>query len=499
MRNRLIKGMLLFAMICMSYTVVYAETMQLIYDGEAHLYYNDPITLYIDGNQIVTTVMPPIQFDGAVVVPAREVFSMTGATIEWRPSEQSVYVHNETRLIVLKINSNEAWVDGETKYLDMPAKLINDKVMIPVRFISEALGYTVNWSQSERAIRIKTTSIGMDLDIPSDPNFDVTDEKDTSTGEDEHERPIIEDENDSSIDISQLDPWLYSEYIHYKSENETLVLSGIAGLNASQITVEENYHEKQIVIHLNNQYSSYLQAGTWEKATGAITKLQITHQALETQIILTTSTVQALTVEMQDNQIEMNVVKPSDKYDKIIVIDAGHGDHDSGTTYANIKEKDLTLSISEAVVALLEADDSIKVYATREDDSFLQLMERTAFSNEIEPDLFVSIHINSVDKNAAASGTETYYTEKLDTRNKTFATMVQKALVSEFGTRDRGVKANTFVVTRYTNAPAILIEIGFLTNENDRAIMTASDFTSRYARTLYQCILEYYAAGYHLQ
>lgn len=490
MKKRLMKGMLLFVMICMSYTVVYAETMQLIYDGEAHLYYNDPIALYIDGKQIITTVMPPIQFDGAVVVPAREVFSMTGATIEWRPSEQSVYVHNETRLIVLKINSNEAWVDGETKYLDMPAKLINDKVMIPVRFISETLGYTVNWSQSERAIRIETTSIDTNPDTPNDTNSDETDENET---------PTIEDENDSSIDISQLDPWLYSEYIHYKSENETLVLSNIEGLDASQITVEENYHEKQIVIHLNNQYSSYLQAGTWEKATGAITKLQITHQALETQIILTTSTIQALIVEMQDNQIEMNVVKPSEKYNQIIVIDAGHGDHDSGTTYAGIKEKDLTLSISKAVVALLEADPNIKVYATREDDSFLQLMERTAFSNEIEPDLFVSLHINSVDKNAAASGTETYYTEKLDTRNKTFATMVQKALVNEFGTRDRGVKTNTFVVTRYTNAPAILIEIGFLTNENDRAMMTASDFTSRYARTLYQCILEYYVAGYHLQ
>lgn len=490
MKNRLMKGMLLLVIICMSYTAVYAETMQLIYDGEAHLYYNDPITLYIDGKQIVTAVMPPIQFNGAVVVPAREIFSTTGAIIEWRPSEQSVYVHNETNLIVLKINSNEAWVNGEIKYLDMPAKLINDKVMIPVRFIGETLGYTVNWIQSERAIQIETISTDMDSEVSNDIYSDEIDE---------NEIPLVEDENDSPIDISQIDPWLYSEYIHYNSENETLMLSNIEGLDASQITVEENYHEKQIVIHLNNQYSSYLQAGIWEKTTGTITQLQISHQGLETQIILTTSTIQALTVKMQGNQIEMNVVKPSNKYDKIIVIDAGHGDHDPGTTYAGIKEKDLTLSISEAVVALLKADSSIKVYATREDDSFLQLMERTAFSNEIEPDLFVSIHINSVDNNSAASGTETYYTEKLDTRNKTFATIVQKALVSEFGTRDRGVKNNTFVVTRYTNAPAILIEIGFLTNENDRAMMIDSSFTDRYARTLYQCILEYYATGYHLQ
>lgn len=495
MKKKLIKGMLLLVMICMSYTVVYAETMQLIYDGEAHLYYNNPITLYIDGNQIVTTVMPPIQFDGAVVVPAREVFSVTGATIEWRPSEQSVYVHNETSLIVLKINSNEAWVDGETKYLDMPAKLINDKVMIPVRFISEALGYTVDWSQTERAIRIETTDKGMGTNQPDDNHLD-----DTATNN--PETPSIDsngDGNNPQVDISQLDPWLYSEYIHYKSENEALVLSNIEGLDAGSITVEEKYHEKQIVIHLNNQYSRYLQAGTWTKSTGAITKLQITHEALETQIILTTSTVQALIVEKQGVQIVMKVVKASSKYDKIIVIDAGHGDHDSGTAYPGLKEKDLTLSLSKSVVAILEADPNIKVYATREDDTFLELMERSNLSNEIEPDLFVSIHINSVDGNASASGTETYYTEKADTRNKIFATMVQDALVKEFGTRNRGVKANTFVVTRYTNAPAILIEIGFLSNESDRAMMTASDFTQRYARTIYQCILEYYAKGYQLQ
>ena len=500
MKNKLIKGILLIAMICMSHTVVYAETMQLIYDGEVHLYDNAPITLYIDGNQIITTVMPPIQFDGSVVVPAREVFSVTGATIEWRPSEQSVYVHNETSLIVLKMNSNEAWVNGEIKYLDMPAKLINDKVMIPVRFISEALGYTVDWSQAERAIRIETVDNGKDLNQTDDTEIkeDNTDNIDNY----ENGTPIIDNGgtgDDLQVDIVQPEQWIDSEYIYYKSADEVLVLRNIEGLDAESITIEENYHDKQMIIHLNHQYSSYLPAGTWEKSIGPITKLEITHEALETQIILTTSTVQALIIEEQEGQIAMKIVKPSSKYNKIVVIDAGHGAHDSGTTYSGLKEKDFTLSLSQAVAMLLEADPNIKVYTTREDDTFLELVERSNFSNEIEPDLFVSIHINSVEGNTSASGTETYYTTKTDTRNEIFATLVQNALVKEFGTRNRGVKTNTFVVTRYTNAPAILIEIGFLTNESDRAMMTASDFTGRYAYTIYKCILEYYAMGHHLQ
>lgn len=496
MKNRFIKGIVLLVMMCLSYTAAYAETMQLIYDGKTHPYTNNPITLYIDDQQVMTTVMPPIQFDGAVVVPAREVFDRTGAIVEWRPTEQSVYVHNETSLIVLKINSHEAWVQGETKYLDMPAKLINDKVMIPVRFISEALGYQVDWFQGERVISIQTTNKETDEDL-SHQNPLEEDENHMN----QVEIPTIESSQEDQypqLELPLIDPWLYSEYIHYNNEEEAIVLNNIEGLDIDAITVEENEHDHTIIIHLNNQYGHYLQAGIWEKTTGVIQKLQITHQTLESQIILTTSTIQALMVESRDNQIVMKVVKPSDKYEKIVVIDAGHGDHDSGTTYQGLKEKDLNLSISQAVVKELERDPSIKVYATREDDTFLKLMERSDFSNQIEPDLFISIHINSVDGNTAASGTETYYTQKADVRNKTFATIVQNALVKEFGTKNRGVKANTFVVTRYTQAPAILIEIGFLTNEADRKMMTASDFTARYAHIIYQCVKEYYAKGYHL-
>ena len=131
----------------------------------------------------------------------------------------------------------------------------------------------------------------------------------------------------------------------------------------------------------------------------------------------------------------------------------------------------------------------------REGDTFLTPMERAVVANEIQPDLFISIHVNSVNNNASASGTETYYTAKADTRNKIFAEMVQKALINTFGTRNRGVKDNTFVVTRYTNYPAILIEIGFLTNESDRQMMLSAGFEQKYATAVYNCIQNYYAQG----
>lgn len=500
MKSRLVKMMLIFLLLCMSYSVVYADTMQLIYDGETHFYENDPITLYIDGKLTVTTVMPPIQFDGAVVVPAREVFSTMGATVEWRASEQSVYVHDDYNLIVLKINSQEAWVNETIQSLMMPAKLINDKVMVPIRFISETLGYKVKWVQSERAIYIETK---LDSEIADEQVDEKEDEApdddelipDIEVGDNEGMPDIEEGENNFSDD-SIADPWFDSKYIHYLDEEALMILSNMEGLTANEISIDDNYRDRQIVIHLNKDYRSYLPEGRWIKETGVVKEFQITHQNMETQIILTTHTIQALNVSMQGSDIHMKLVKPSEKYAKVIVLDAGHGAHDGGTTYGNIKEKDLTLSISNAVLEKLQSNSELKVYATREEDVFLELMQRAEFANEINPDLFISIHINSVQNTPAASGTETYYTEKTDTRNKIFATMVQEGLVNEFGTKNRGVKTNTFVVTRYTNAPAILIEIGFLTNESDRAMMLSPDFTTRYANVIYNCIMEYYANGY---
>lgn len=490
MKSKTLKMMLFLLLLCLSHGIVYADTMELIYDGMVHLYNNEPISLYIDGNEIQTTVMPPIQFNGVVVVPAREVFSEMGATVEWRPNERKVYVETESKsgeisLIVLTIGSNEAWTNGEIRYLNMPAKLINDKVMVPIRFISEELGYAVNWSSLDRSIRIETGNGEITVLPEQGDKEEHTTQEETNTEEE-------------SVVPGSRDPWLYSEYIHYISETETLLLSNMEGLKSSGISVEENYYDKQVIIHLGQDYSRYLNEGKWTKDDGDIRQVEILHKSTETQIILTTATIKALVIGTAESQVQLKVVTPSEKYEKIVVLDAGHGAHDPGATYAGVQEKDLTLAISNAILAKLQDDPNIMVYATREDDTFLQLLERSEFSNQINPDLFISLHINSVD-NASASGTETYYTEKADIRNKIFATMVQQALVDEFGTKNRGVKSNTFVVTKYTNAPAILIEIGFLTNESDRMMMTSANFTKRYAEVIYQCILEYYLQGYDIQ
>lgn len=507
MKQRLLRWILVLGMLHGSSSVVYAENMNLIYDGKSHAYSSKAIHVYIDGQEIVTTVMPPVQINNSILVPAREVFETMGASVEWRPSEQSVYIYNEEILIVLQINSYEAWVNGEIRSLYTPAKMINDKVMIPLRFISESLGYTVTWSQSDFSAYIEIPK-----KIVEDQNMGNYDKEDM----DETENTVEDSENnlptDETIgDIPNFEPInpiipdmnigisFNNELVSYDDLSSTFTLGGEMGIQSSQITYEENPHTKQITINLNGDYSQYLEDRSFTVNGTRVKQVDIINQNGQTSIVITTHTISALIVTALNENVTMQVVKPSDKYSKIVVLDAGHGNQDSGTTYQGIKEKDINLRVSNELRNLLEADPMIKVYTIRDDDSFLELQERVQFSNEIEPDLYISMHVNSVVGNNSASGTETYYTVDPDTRNKTFATMVQEALVQEFGTRNRGVKTAKFVVIRDTDAPAILIEIGFLTNESDRIMMTSSGFESRYARTVYQCILNYYATGLHNQ
>ena len=485
MKFKFVKLSLVLWMIILGTSICYGQTLTLFYDGTSHAYTDVPITLYVD-ERLVVTPMAPVQFNGYTLVPAREVFEQTGANVSWKASEQKVYIDNESDLLVLTIGSKLAWFNGIDVMLDMPAKLINNKVMIPTRFVAEALGYEVKWRGEDHSVHIFTKD---NLKNEENNSNEIT----LPTEEDQIGE--IEQSDPNAIDSTTGDWWLKLEHLVYNEEDESLTLTDLTGLTVDAVNVEEQYHTKQISIFIYGNFVDALPESTWFKPTGEIASLQIKHFNMGTQLLVTTRSIKALKVYEGEKGIVLQCVKPSEKYDKIIVIDAGHGDHDPGARAGGIEEKNLNLKFALALKNVLSQNPGIKVYMTREDDTFLELNERTEMANAIDPDLFISLHINSAD-NLSASGIETYYTTKADTRNKAFATIVQNALISTFGKKDRGVKSNTYVVTKNTNAPAILIEIGFISNDGDRAMMCADGFAEQYASVLYQCILDYYAQGY---
>ena len=214
-----------------------------------------------------------------------------------------------------------------------------------------------------------------------------------------------------------------------------------------------------------------------------------------------------------------------------IVIDPGHGGHDTGTIGpTGLMEKDLALDVAKRLGAMLEDRLGGEVIFTRTDDTFVPLESRTALANQKQADLFVSIHANS-SRSPSARGVETYYLnftsspdalevaarenavseksihelqdlvkkitlkEKLD-ESREFAADVQKSLYATMsrgnaGLRNRGVKKAPFVVLIGANMPSILAEISFVSNPSDERLLRKPEYRDKIAEALYRGVQKY--------
>ena len=196
-----------------------------------------------------------------------------------------------------------------------------------------------------------------------------------------------------------------------------------------------------------------------------------------------------------------------DVLNKVVYLDAGHGGYDPGASYFGISEKSLTLAIQSRVKAKLEAE-GYQVVTTRTSDTYVDLTDRSRAANASESDIFVSIHINA-SGSSAAQGIETYYYQPYaeypsrinatyhanPTRlsmSDTLANAIQSSLINATGAQNQGVKRQTFAVLRETTAPAVLLELGFLSNPQEAARLNTSAYQETLANAIVAGVKSYY-------
>ena len=197
-----------------------------------------------------------------------------------------------------------------------------------------------------------------------------------------------------------------------------------------------------------------------------------------------------------------------DVFNKIVYLDAGHGGYDPGASYFGISEKILTLAIQSRVKAKLEAE-GYRVVTTRTSDTYVDLTDRSRAANASESDIFVSIHINA-SGSSAAQGIETYYYQPYaeypsrinatyhanPTRlsmSDTLANAIQSSLINATGAHNQGVKRQTFAVLRETTSPAVLLELGFLSNPQEATRLNSSAYQETLANAIVAGIKRYYS------
>ncbi len=220
---------------------------------------------------------------------------------------------------------------------------------------------------------------------------------------------------------------------------------------------------------------------------------------------------------------------------RVIVLDAGHGGHDTGAVGpSGLTEKELVLDVTRRVARLVEGELGVKVLLTRDDDTFITLRDRTSFANKERADLFVSIHANA-HGNSVSSGVETYFlsSEATDSsarqaaavensviqlektaaargradilkailwdlaqsefqvESSRLAEIVQDSMTRALRLPNRGVKQAGFYVLGGAAMPAILIEIGFLSNPREERRFRDPRYRDEIARAIFAGLAEY--------
>ena len=217
-----------------------------------------------------------------------------------------------------------------------------------------------------------------------------------------------------------------------------------------------------------------------------------------------------------------------------IMIDPGHGGHDAGAVGpSGLQEKELSLDIARRVAALLQEELSVRVILTRAKDQFIELRERTALANRERADLFLSIHVNAA-PDGAATGTETYFlsNEATDGAARRAAEYENRLIAADTGARggspdvlrsilwdlsqsdfqqessrvaeaiqnnldralrrpSRGVKQAPFYVLGGAAMPAVLVEIGFISNPQEEQRLRDDGYRDRIARALVAGVAAY--------
>lgn len=175
-----------------------------------------------------------------------------------------------------------------------------------------------------------------------------------------------------------------------------------------------------------------------------------------------------------------------------IVLDPGHGGIDKGTSYGNMEEKNITLKIAKYAETYLSGKGNV-VFLTREEDKLLALDEIGDIVNSSCADAFVSIHVNSLNDKDFKGITTLYYDlngYQKEERIK-LANSIEKECVKNDGWESRGIRRQNLAVLRYSKIPGVLVECGFITNEEDRKRLSNEKVLKKLAENISNGIINY--------
>ncbi|ERI07523.1 N-acetylmuramoyl-L-alanine amidase family protein [Aneurinibacillus aneurinilyticus] len=462
----------------------------------------DPsIQLLINGSKVKPEV--PLQLvNGRTLVPVYTIQEGLGIKVSWDGKNRKVTVVDGSKKIELTIGSKTARVNGTQKKLDVAPVIIGNRTFLPFRAIGELLGAEVDWENKTRSVILNKTV------TPPPPKKPETPQTVKVTSIQQNDQVI-------SIQISgktEAKSFTMSEpnRIVVDVQNATLATASSAVPGQGTHPAIQNVRFSQfepdvvrVVVELAGS-AKYDLVQSASKVELKLKDIQSPEPSVPpvTNPPVVTEPVEKPPIVAPGNGTTQQpnptpTTDPLSLKDRVrIVVDAGHGGKDMGATGNNAREKDLTLGIAQRLANNMMADPKLEVIMTRDSELDRQLTERGVkqelsekvnIANNNNADLFISIHINS-STSASGKGTETYYHND---KSKGYASTIHKHLVQATGFPDRKIKQANFQVIKYTKMPAILIEVGFISNPAEAKEMLTPEFQQRVADAVYAGLKEY--------
>jgi len=467
--NRLAKsGFIIMIIVLLSTIIAFADS--------------NSIKIRLDGADIVND-SPPLIVNGRTLVPARAIFEAMGGTVNWSEASREITVTVDKVDVKLKIDSKQAYINGMEKTLDVPAKIINNRTMIPVRFVSESIGCQVSWDDKNRIVSIASPT-------KEEENLSVISNIELSR---EGNKVII----DADREIT--------DFTSFKMMNPNRLVFDIQqtklGMTDGVITTDGNPFFKAIRYSQYTKDSVRIVADLTTASSGTVSRSDSMRTAYMTFEVYQPGDDQK-NISHEElailDQYGLSAVAAG-AWHKLVVIDPGHGGGDTGSRgfengVAILNEKDVNLDVALRLQKMLEAAGA-RIYMIRTDDETIPLYDRQDTANDLGASLYVSIHNNSY-TNSTPSGTEVHYHGNDDPPKDGILAMalaqnLQSTLTSNLGLPNRGAKVSPeLAVLRRTIMPAVIIEGAFLSNPNDLNYMKTDDFKEKYAMSAAKSIID---------
>lgn len=651
-------------------TTVYGEQvkMDLFYNGKHHAYAAKEVKIEIDGKEMVPKDMPAVIIDGRTMLPMRQIAQELGCEVNWNEAAQQIYVMRGSDIIVFTVNSKAGYENGKEFTMDVPATIVNDRTMLPVRALADALHLNIKWDDPNRTVSIQSgdtvvkdepttpengqttagtlTSIqtpsakdadqtftiqadgpmgryektfvddqkivldfyGAKSSLPGEITktnsdivtgirtathenngdsftrvvFDLSGKKDYEVKQSADKKNItisfgkttvdkisaVHSQNKDIITIggtgslgasvamtadpqkivvtipncqSNLKDKINTDELQYvldgkvdtskgntvemvfsvedlvqysyREENQNLILEIYPTtlknmrydknvnvlyldkkdkIDTGSVKLEDHYLDGYFDVTLPGNYESNYGYGTYDVKGTVVENIEVSTKGGSTTFRFKQNRISAYEVTDEGDSYAIRVKNPKEVYDKVLLLDAGHGGKDPGTSGNGMQEKNLTLTIAQKIEQELQGS-GIKVYMTRDSDVYPENSTRAQTANDIA-DLMVSIHINSGPE--TANGTESLYQvhandSSFRLTSKQLAEILQASMISGTGNTNRGVKLRTdLLILNRTTVPSAIVEVVFITNTGDALKISNPAYQDQVAQAIADGIQE---------